>query len=512
MPSLEFDVGGTPKRIEIDRPGVVGRDPSVPYVIEHPTMSRRHAEFHISEDSVVLVDLGSANGTRVNQVALTGPRTLRDGDWVEFGRMLGRYHTHAVAALPPMPVTMLNDADVMPGRLSERDDLLDELLTLASESTARTALGKALGSLRQYLYQLDFVAVFDRISGELLAAQPDASARPAALLLAAGASMESGGRATHFSGAAREALALAHQLPGVPQYLLAVELGSVLGKPVALYLDAMQSLDEQGELSLLLAVRVLRALLRQFDSVRIAQISDEDLKLAQRIQRRLVRSQPPPVPGYKVALSYTPALAVGGDFYDLQIMPGGDLAIVIGDVSGKGVSASLYMATIMAGLRQFIPLAKGPADLLVTMNNWLLDVMEPGTFATMAACFLDSRKNSCRLAQAGHAPPVLRSANGKVIEMSSEPAAPVGATRNLKPKEQRLALAMGDLLLFTTDGVEEGENAQGELYGNARRDAALKSAQGAFAVTLAVRETLLAFVGGTTSTDDLTIIAVQRED
>jgi serine phosphatase RsbU (regulator of sigma subunit) len=514
MPSLEFELGGTAKVMDINRAGVIGRDPALPYVIDHPTMSRRHAEFHLNDDRVVLVDLGSANGTRVNEEALTGPRALRDGDWVEFGRMMGRFRDQAATleVSPTAPATATAPDDALLSRLIDRDALLDELLGLTRESSLKAALGKGLQSLRNRLPQLSFVAVFDRINGDMHAAQPDASARPVALLLGASAGIVGEGRAIHFDPSARSTLARDHALPLTPQLMLAVELGVVLGKPMALYVDAAQSLDEVAELSLALASRALRAIVRHFDQARITSISEEDLKLAQRIQRRLIKSQPPPVPGYKVALSYTPTLAVGGDFYDLQITPSGELAIIIGDVSGKGVSASLYMATIMAGLRQFIPPSKGPADLLVTMNNWLLEVMEPGTFATMAACYLDPRKNSCRLAQAGHAPPVLRSANRKVIEMSSEPGAPLGAMSDMKPKEQRLALSAGDLLLFTTDGVEEGENALGEAYGNDRRDAALKSAQGAFAVTLSIRETLLRFVGSTTSTDDMTIIAVERED
>lgn len=480
----------------------------MPFVIEHPTMSRRHAEFHLGEDSVVLVDLGSANGTRVNEEALAGPRTLHDGDWVEFGRVLTRFRTQAPTLLDPAPTASAADVPQpqpsLPGLPDDR--VLDALLDLRNESSVRAALAEAVSLLTQTWPDLRAVLAFDRISCEVLAAHPTADCLDAASLQVSNASIEVATRLGQ-----PDLTALPAVQPALA-WAMAVDLGVVVGKPLALHLDASARPEPAALEALGLATRALRAVLRQFDRARVASISDEDLKLAQRIQRRLLRSQPPPVLGYKIAVSYTPALAVGGDFYDLQITPNGELAVVIGDVSGKGVSASLYMAQIMAALRQFIPLVKGPGELLVTMNTWLQDVLEPGLFATMAACFLDPRKNSCRLAQAGHAPPVLRSANRKVIEMSSEPGMPLGAMSELKPKEQRLVLAEGDLLLFTTDGVEEGENDAGEAFGNDRRDAALKGAQGAFAATLAVREALLGFVGGPVSTDDMTIIAVQRED
>lgn len=528
MPSLEFDVAGTPQRIEIDRPGIIGRDPRVEYVIEHPTISRRHAQLHLGDDSVVLVDLGSANGTRVNEETLTGPRRLNDGDMVEIGRVMARYQGE-VKPLPAVPSTMsaietpppvsssgaalpVTSPDVLSARMEARDELLDRLFKLSETGSLRAAVMEALVAIREALPQIDFLAVMDRISGDLLAVQPEVGQRDAMMVQAAFAAMEGETRSRHFGISERQTLANAFDLQPAPELMFALDLGSVIGKPLALYLDGASVLDEAGELTLILATRALRAVVRQFDLARISQISDEDLKLAQRIQRRMLKSQPPPVPRYKIAQSYTPALAVGGDFYDLQITPSGELAIIIGDVSGKGVSASLYMAQIMAALRQFVPEAKGPADLLITINTWLQPIMEPGLFATMAACFLDPRKHSCRLAQAGHAPPVLRTSAKKVIDMASEPGTPLGAMSEIKPKEQRMALTVGDLLLFTTDGVEEGENTLGELYGTVRRDAALKSAQGALAVTLSVRESLMKFVGNIVSTDDMTIIAVEREE
>lgn len=532
MPSLEFDVDGSLKRIEIDRPGIIGRDPRVEYVIEHPTISRRHAQLHLGDDSVVVVDLASANGTKVNEEPLTGPRRLNDGDWIEIGRLMARFRAEAkpVVSVPSTmttldsPPTETGDdgstnpmgvaaaPDPLVARLMAKDDLVDDLFKLLDDDSVRAGLGQALVSLRRSTPGISFAAVVDRVSAEYYAVQPDAGARNPAMLQQAFVAIEVEGGARLYAAQERETLAGMFGLQPVPGFMLVVDLGSVIGKPLVLYVDGPAPLDELGEANLLMVARALRAVTRHFDSSRIAAISDEDLKLAQRIQRRLLKSQPPAVPRYKIAQSYTPALAVGGDFYDLQITPNGELAIVIGDVSGKGVSASLYMAQIMAALRQFVPEAKGPGELLTTINAWLAPVMEPGLFATMAACFLDPRKHSCRLAQAGHAPPVLRTIAKKVIEMSSEPGMPLGAMAELKPKEQKLVLTPGDLLLFTTDGVEEGENTLGEAYGTTRRDAALKSAQGALAVTLSVRESLLNFVGNSVSTDDMTIIAVEREE
>lgn len=389
-----------------------------------------------------------------------------------------------------------------------QDQLIEKLLELVDSGEIYSALERAMKLTIGALPMLEVAIVFDQMDGAIKVAHPPENRRPHGMLRQAILAAE--GKPKQFNSAERAALISAHQMLA-REFQFVIELGRARGVNLALYLDGGTALSEPTMMTLALAARILRLIVRRFDRSTIAQVSDEDLKLGERIQRRMLKSDAPKLPGFKTAVSYLPALAVGGDFYDFAMNRSGELVIAIGDVSGKGVSASLYMSYLMAGLRQHAPGAKGPSELISTMNTWLVAVLEPGLFATMTICFVDPKKGICRFAQAGHAPPVLRSAARKVIDLGSDPGAPLGAADEIHAKEVRLGLSSGDLLLFTTDGVEEGENLRGEAFGTDRRDAALKRVNGALAGTLAVREALLDFVGATTSTDDMTIIALERE-
>jgi serine phosphatase RsbU (regulator of sigma subunit) len=507
MPSLEFDVDGTAVRVKLKRSGIIGREAECDYQIEHGTVSRKHAEVHLNFGEVVIVDLGSANGTRVNGEKILGPRALKDNDQVELGRVRGLFR-QAVQQVTQEPTVDNLRSEIAAASANAQEKLLEKLFDLVDTGDIYQALSEATKQLKQAMAMFDCVLVFDQMDGRVLLGEPEDSKRPAGLLRQAVLLAE--GKPRHFNASERELLAREHQI--IPRDLMFVfELGRARDVQLAFYVDGAMSLSEGTAQSLALACRVLKLIVKRFDRSQVAQVSDEDLKLAQRVQRRLLKNEAPKIPGFKSSVSYLPALAVGGDFYDFGLSKAGELVIVIGDVSGKGVSASLYMAHIMGGLREFIPIAKGPSELIEQMNRWLLEVLEPGLFATMAACFVDSKKSVARFAQAGHAPPVLRSAARKVIDLGSDPGAPLGASDDMKPKEVKLALSSGDILLFTTDGVEEGENARGEAFGNDRRDASIKRVSGALACTLAVREALLEFVQSTTSSDDMTIIALERE-
>ena len=170
----------------------------------------------------------------------------------------------------------------------------------------------------------------------------------------------------------------------------------------------------------------------------------------------------------------------------------------------------MYMSYLVADLRHQLKLKVGPADLLENLQRSLNPVLEPGMFATVAAVFINTRTGMCRVGLAGHSPPVLRTAARKVIEMGLDPGSPVGTDMDLQVREQKLALAPGDCLILTTDGVDEGENTAGELYGKARRDQVLLSCDTAGEINQALRKSLLEFVGKDRSTDDLTIICLGR--
>ncbi len=239
-------------------------------------------------------------------------------------------------------------------------------------------------------------------------------------------------------------------------------------------------------------------------------LRDADLRLAQRIQMHLLSPAPTDLAGFNLALSYTPAMMVGGDFYHFDQRSNDELAVVIGDVSGKGVSGAMYMAFLVADLRHHVRVCNGPGELLERLQGTMTKVLEPGMFVTVCAVYVNTRTGMCRVGLAGHSAPVLRTSARKVMEMGLDPGLPIGAQDGMTVKEQRLQLAPGDCLVLTTDGVDEGENNVGEAYGKARRDLVLVSCSSADEINQALRKSLLEFVGRDRSSDDLTIICLER--
>ncbi len=503
--------------ITIERDGVIGRDPAVTYPIDDPTVSRRHAEVIASVDGWRLRDLGSANGTEINGVRLIGDRLLREGDVVGLGRATLVYNQQlAATSTAPPPNSQTMERTLMPPNKPLKDELAPALMA---------ALQQASNDPQQQAIALLEVIV-RLVPGALRASLVDWRAGWAL------------GRFPHDGEMSRNALFRAmSMLKAQPTGLvvwthdelrsLAAQLASTDIEPlIALPIDDKVGLLVEGgglpttqslpRVSVadfreaLLLLRIPVSGVRMQAAAGSRKLRDADLRLAQRIQMRLLSKPPADLNGFELALSYTPALMIGGDFYHIEKRGADELVIVIGDVSGKGISASLYMAYVVADLRLLIPNVPSPSELLVELQEAMVPVLETGMFATVCAVYIDLQSGLCRVALAGHSPPVLRSATRKVIEMGLDPGSPLGAEATPNLREQRLQLAPGDCLLMTTDGVDEGENSKKEAYGKKRRDQVLTSCESPAEINDALRKSLLEFVGKDRSTDDLTIICVGR--
>jgi len=183
---------------------------------------------------------------------------------------------------------------------------------------------------------------------------------------------------------------------------------------------------------------------------------EQDLSAARDLQRTFLPDQiGENSAGIRVVTEYMPAHAVGGDFYDFIDLGGGRVLGVIGDVSGKGVTAALTMARVSADVRRFATEVSGPAELLERLNNTLTARLADHRFVTALAVLLDLPNRRWVFANAGHVLPLLRRSTGVVSRVAYSSGPPLGIMAHAQYQEEVVSVASKDILLLATDGVFE---------------------------------------------------------
>ena len=231
-------------------------------------------------------------------------------------------------------------------------------------------------------------------------------------------------------------------------------------------------------------------------------------------QRRIVSLQAPDVPGYDLASHYAPARDIGGDFFELFRLSHRrhPLAIVIADVTGKGLDAALLMAFARPVMHTALEASKGPAEAIERTNRVLVEERRGTLFITLLSAELQPGTGRIRIASAGHEPPLLIPAHGSAIRSIGEVGVIMGAFARIQPPETHLVLARGDVLLFYTDGVTDARSPDGERFGDARLFEALEAARGGSAhdVVATVRGRVDRFRATADPADDVTLVAIGR--
>jgi serine phosphatase RsbU (regulator of sigma subunit) len=159
--------------------------------------------------------------------------------------------------------------------------------------------------------------------------------------------------------------------------------------------------------------------------------------------------------GARVVAEYMPAYSVGGDFYDFVDLGNGRVIGVIGDVSGKGVTAALTMSRVSADVRRLATEVAGPAELLERLNHTLAARMQDDRFVTALCVLLDAPNRRWIFANAGHVLPLLRRSTGVVSRVAYSSGPPLGIVAHAQYREETISVAAKDILLLATDGVFE---------------------------------------------------------
>ena len=256
------------------------------------------------------------------------------------------------------------------------------------------------------------------------------------------------------------------------------------------------------------------------DAAREKQRIESDLKAATEIQTSMLPRRFPPFPGRTDVDVYAvmePAKEVGGDLYDFVFIDENRLFFTVGDVSGKGIPAALFMATAKTLMRGFALNGLSPAQILHSSNNYLADENDTCMFITVFFGILDCRTGVVTYANGGHNPPVVirRDGNSSFLKMAPGfPLGPFEMAMNGVYVEGQFILEPGDSVFAYTDGVTEAVNPEDELFGEGRMSLALSVAPPVPGTDLkttvdTVRRIVREHANGTPQSDDITMLLIR---
>ena len=243
----------------------------------------------------------------------------------------------------------------------------------------------------------------------------------------------------------------------------------------------------------------------------------QELAIARRIQLESLPQEAPRIEGLDVSGMSVPAQEVGGDYFDYLDGVDGHLAVMIGDVSGKGTSAALYMSKLQGIMRSLYGFGLSPRQLFVRTNDLLGRDLERRAFVTVLGAFFDTHARSVVVARAGHLPLYhYRAATGTVVRVLPRGLG-LGLTASdlfgAELEERGVSYQAGDVFLFVTDGITESHDAEREEFGEARLMqlfatlAATRTPVGG--IVTAVNGAAVEFASGAPQHDDQTVIAIR---
>ncbi len=271
------------------------------------------------------------------------------------------------------------------------------------------------------------------------------------------------------------------------------------------------SVEEIALLSML-ASQIAAALTRVelLEEVVEKRVMEEELSIARNIQQNLLPSHAPDLERYEASAVSIPSKQVGGDYFD-YITREGLFAFAVADVAGKGVPASLLMASLQASLRSMRDRIEYPERIVSSLNEVMCDITADDKFATFFYGCVNIHKNKLLYSNAGHFFPVILRVGGEIEELDYS-----GLILGVKPefeyKSMKLNFKPGDTLVVTTDGVLEAENKDGEFYGEKRLHRFLSELEGGSAEGIkdAIIRDVEDFSVHDRARDDMTILVLKR--
>jgi serine phosphatase RsbU (regulator of sigma subunit) len=559
---------GSGKEYPLSAECVLGRSFNSDIYIGDLNVSRRHARIQLRDGTHVVEDLGSGNGTFVNE-RLISRHVLEPDDVIRIGGSTFRYKGQdQPRRWSEAVLTVIADASALvdsdTGKLTrtrtEPKDARREAESLENLTAERAQkMLKAMYAVADEIgSELDLGRQLDKILDHLLAVFSQAErgvvllANPATGELVPEATKQRSttpGKGFKFSqslvqqvideraGVIRGNTLLPVEDPqpdgdhpsdpslisaepssdfssaGTPR--MGVPLicgGEILG---TLHLEGNPGAESfsQDDLALLSAIArqaaVAMANARAGQSLLNRQRLEDDLRLARQIQRSFLPHELPQIGGIEFDAHYRPALNVGGDFYDAIQLGHGRIGLLVGDVSGKGVSAALMMAKLTSDIRLLSQTRVSPAAVLTLANKSLIASALDAMFATVVYVLLDLERGTFTMANAGHQPPIVCSRQqGAVAELDDATAVALGVVSDITYPEEQYPLIPGQAVLLYSDGINEAVNRQGQEFGMKRLLRVIgQCPPRPRAIVRRVVADMHRFVGGAPQNDDQTIVA-----
>ena len=293
--------------------------------------------------------------------------------------------------------------------------------------------------------------------------------------------------------------------------------GKLVGVIQSLNKKTAEGFDEEDEALLeALAAHAVVALerARLTEAYVEKQRMEEALKLAHEIQMSILPKIFPPFPQcseFDLYATIEPAREVGGDFYDFFLTEDDHLCFAIGDVSGKGVPASLFMAVTKTLLRVIATRARRPEAVLAELNNELYRDNETGMFVTIFYGVLNIHTGTVEYSNGGHNPPYILSTQGTVVAVDNPGGMALGVRANVPYRAKQIQLRTGESLFLYTDGLTEAMDRAENLFSERRLQECLREVAGVTPLEL-IRGAVGAvkrFATGAEQSDDITALAIQ---
>jgi serine phosphatase RsbU (regulator of sigma subunit) len=267
----------------------------------------------------------------------------------------------------------------------------------------------------------------------------------------------------------------------------------------------LSSLATQAAPALRVAQLVQQQQIEASERERLAQ----ELRVARVIQQTLLPKDIPEYHDWSIAAHWQPARAVSGDFYDFITFPDGKLALVVADVTDKGVPAALVMATTRSILQSVTEHFASPGKVLERTNDMLCPHIPTNMFVTCLYALLDPSSGHMRFANAGHNLPYLRTSNG-VIELRAR-GMPLGLMPEMDYEEKEIDISPGDELIIYSDGLVEAHNPNGDMFGFPRLREMLASGEVEDGLIERLLQELSLFTGPAwEQEDDVTFVTLER--
>ncbi len=521
---------------------LIGRQEDADIFLESLAVSRQHARIHYQGGEYFVEDVGSSNGTYVNGGRISGPTPLSEGDALQIG---------------PYVLNLRPDPPAPPHTLPLPDQIIRAQISAAPSNTALLSQNPAYKlqvvlEIAQHLgHTLERGPLLSRLLEHLLRLFPQADR--GMVLLCEGERLkvraqhsrhksEAQGDYPYSRTIVRRALEegvglLSMDVNDDPNLelsatLVSLHLRSFLCVPLlgrenrrlgVIQLDCLRpdQAFRADDLELLTTLAIQVSTVLENAALHAELLREERLRQELRLARDIQQAFMPadfdlfPDSDLELFARVNPAREVSGDLYDFFRLPDGRLAFFLGDVSGKGMPAALFMIAVRTLIRHLTPSAGSPAELLHRLSRALADDNPTAMFVTLLHGVYDRNNGGVLLACGGHPPPLLRRRDGRVEEVDVPPGMLLGSVVEPRITDATLSLERGETLILYSDGFTEAfAPGRKEMFGKERLCEVLGGPRTSLSLQACADEVSAAvqrFSGQTELQDDQTLLLLRRK-